>query len=80
MTETKLDNAMAYLHEVQTDVDVTELHQFSKMIHKNLQFNSRMDNQSSFSNIVLVVAISGILQGLLIIVWSYFLLHFIKED
>ena len=74
MTETKLDDAMAYLHEVQTDVDVTELHQFSKMIHKNLQFNSRMDNQSSFSNIVLVVAISGILQGLLFGAISYYIL------
>ena len=74
MTETKLDNAMAYLHEVQTDADVTELHQFSKIIHKNLKFNSRMDNQSSFSNIVLVVAISGILQGLLFGAISYYIL------
>ena len=53
LTDTKLTHVFTYLDNVKTEIDITQIHQISEQLDKNLQIISKMDNESSFVYTVL---------------------------
>ena len=48
MTDTKLLHVLAYLENVKTEVDVTEIHQFSQQLKKHDQAFKKIDSGNEF--------------------------------
>ena len=66
LTDTKLTHVFTYLDKVKTEVDITQIHQISEQLDKNLQIISKMDNESSFVYTVFGVAIGSIVFTILV--------------
>ena len=66
LTDTKLTHVFTYLDKVKTEVDITQIHQISEQLDKNLQIISKMDNENSFVYSVLGAAIGSIVLTILV--------------
>ena len=65
LTATKLNHVLTYLNNVKTEVDITQIHQISEEIDKNLQVISKMDNGNFYTYIVFGVTIGALVIAIL---------------